>query len=123
MVRWVARWVRWLLPHPRHPRPQGPSPMTTGWALPATNFPTGALAKHAAEFESTYNDVWQAMGFLVAAEEPLPLLDEETKQLMQPAPPITAAPCGQGLAGLAMYHAGPASPVPDFLCSSWRPAA
>ena len=55
--------------------------MTTCWAQPATTFPPRELAKHAAEFESAHNKVWRAMGFLVAKDEPLPLMDEATKQL------------------------------------------
>ena len=59
----------------------GASPMVTGWAPPATTFPPRELAKHAAEFESAHNEVWRAMGFLVAKDEPLPLMDKTTKRL------------------------------------------
>ena len=55
--------------------------MVNGWAPPATTFPTRELAKHAAEFESAHNEVWRAMGFLVAKNEPLPLMDESTTRL------------------------------------------
>ena len=58
----------------------GASPMVNGWAPPATTFPTRELAKHAAEFESAHNEVWRAMGFLVAEDEPLPLMDKTTKR-------------------------------------------